>query len=396
MPTSNSLLSSIKSSNSLSSSDIEILSYSTLASITLFSVIFSAYKFQKNFATYNNRTSNVYIILALISIVVLILISSIMYDILTYPHKDSISDKSEWVLIALSFINFMFYFVLPFTGFYLLEEKRYNEENNTTYETTANTNNQNDEDYDSDNNNHNNHSDSNNNLNSIIIEDFNWFNILKNYFYYITIVCVLNVIYIISYNLATNNTNRNINRYSHLLNIILNLSKLNSTYEILTYANFEVLLLIGKILSLIYLPYGIAKIISNIIESFKDPWAMKKEFDKLDENFKINYETIRQITSEKLMTGKPLSRKEKQILKECKTKSKILEHKQVVLDEKASTIQIILDILAYPVKFIFIFYYCCFNPKSYTFQRRDILQLYYKPYMRKRLRLYNIRYKIRV
>jgi hypothetical protein len=82
---------------------------------------------------------------------------------------------------------------------------------------------------------------------------------------------------------------------------------------------------------------------------------MKKEYSSLNNNFSKNYETIKIITSQKLMTGRPLTKKEKLVLKSCKEAETILQHKQELLEDKFSNFKMLLFYLVLPLKFLLVF-----------------------------------------
>ena len=182
------------------------------------------------------------------------------------------------------------------------------------------------------------------------------FQAFKNYFYYLCILFSLNVIFYVVFTINTNNSQTNLIRYSLIPYNLRNLGYINNSKTIiLNIANFELLLIIGKVLSLIYLPYGISLIISDSIVSFKAPMKIKKEYKNLNADINKNYDTIKILTAEKLMVGIPLTKKEKAILKEAKSKIDILEHKQEFLDEKVSCVETLKMYLSFPVKFVGLF-----------------------------------------
>jgi len=128
---------------------------------------------------------------------------------------------------------------------------------------------------------------------------------------------------------------------------------LTSDLEILNYINFGVLILFAKFLSISYLPYGIGKSISECIESMTTKEDVKKEYSELSNDFSKNYNYIRNITSQKLMTGKKLTKEEKEIMKSCKSNNIILEHKQELIEEKNTKFDIVVSYITLPFKFIF-------------------------------------------
>ncbi len=112
--------------------------------------------------------------------------------------------------------------------------------------------------------------------------------------------------------------------------------------------------MLGKFLSIMFIPYGISKVTSNYIERLRININVKQEYNHLNNNFSRNFEVIKNLTCKKL-SGKPLSRKEKDLLKECQENQTILEHKQEILEEKYSPLQLFIYYFTYPLKVFLIF-----------------------------------------
>jgi len=93
------------------------------------------------------------------------------------------------------------------------------------------------------------------------------------------------------------------------------------------------------------------KLIASLIENLQHNQELKKEYNSLNSGFNKNFEVIKQITTQKLMTGKSLSKKEKNILRQCKENQTVLVHKQEVLEEKYSKIKAIIFFISFPLKF---------------------------------------------
>jgi hypothetical protein len=136
--------------------------------------------------------------------------------------------------------------------------------------------------------------------------------------------------------------------------MIRKVSHLFTEFEILTFANFNILILFGKIFSVLFVPYGISKITSNFIERLRINLNVKQEYNHLNNNFSKNFEIIKNLTSKKL-SGKYLTKQEKTLLKECQQNQTILEHKQEILEEKFSTLKLFLYYFTYPFKVFLIF-----------------------------------------
>jgi len=160
--------------------------------------------------------------------------------------------------------------------------------------------------------------------------------------------------YLISYKIFINNDERNLFRSSVIPEILKKHSFLQSDFIILIFINFGICLFIGKLLAIFYLPYGIGKAMSSCIDSMINSDEIKQEYTDLNNNFTKNNDTIRNITSQKLMTGKTLSKQEKELIKNCKENQAILEHKQEILEDKNSKCQVILNYITLPLKFLYV------------------------------------------
>lgn len=327
-------------------------------------VFFYSYKFQKNFSNLTNPNKIIIFLLSIFILSLLALFSIIAYDILTlnfnnnqikpinnnnnnnsHTHIQSFlqqNPKNKYIIYTLSFFNLLFYVILPLVLFYYIEEKNYQNE-------TENKNIFKEEDLE------------NLNGNGLIINqianvsDISYLNIFKNYFYYLIAFTCVNLMYLIYFKVFYFSKSANINRYTTVPDVMRKYSHLFNENEILAFVNFGVLILFGKILFLIYTPYGMAKMSSSIIDNLSGKIEIKKEFNNLNNNMTKNSETIKAITSQKLMTGRPLSKKEKLLLKTCKETKTLLNHKQIILEEKFSNLQLFLHYLTLPAKFIFIF-----------------------------------------
>jgi hypothetical protein len=160
--------------------------------------------------------------------------------------------------------------------------------------------------------------------------------------------------YLVYYKIFSNTQHSKLIRDTFIPEVLKKYSFMYSDYEILTYINFSILISIGKVFSLCYLTYGGAKIVSYLIDSLKRTQEIKEEFSNLNNNMNINSETIRMITTQKLMTGKLLTKEEKNLLKSCKENTTIFQHKQDILEEKYSKLQIFLSYFTIPFKFLLI------------------------------------------
>ncbi len=88
------------------------------------------------------------------------------------------------------------------------------------------------------------------------------------YLYYLLLYALLNLLYLTYFkSLSIDYSYANIS--NRIVPAVLRkYSILNGNYEVLTYFNFGVLMTLGKILMFTYLPFGMAKFINNLLESF--------------------------------------------------------------------------------------------------------------------------------
>ena len=260
-------------------------------------------------------------------------------NVKTNPHSSHsfvVERKEENLFFILSILNFIFAILLPFLIIYYYETTKENflpNRNENEYfdeEDMSNSGINNSEE----------HTQSTN------------FQIFKNYFYYLVILFSINTIFYVIFNISFNNSKNNMAKFSNIPHSIRILAYISQTTEILNLANIEIVLILGKILLMVYLPYGLSILIKDLVFSLKAPVKIKREFKNLNADIAKNYETIKKITSEKIMVGKGLSKKEKNDLKEAKSRIDILEHKQEVLDEKVSIFETLKLYLLFPLKFI--------------------------------------------
>ena len=123
--------------------------------------------------------------------------------------------------------------------------------------------------------------------------------------------------YLVYFRIFSNTSNSKLIRDTFVPEVIKKYSFLYSDFEVLSFINFSVLIAVGKTFSLCYVSYGGSKITSILIDSLRKTEEIKEEFSNLNNNMNKNSETIRLITSQKLMTGKQLTKQEKNILKSC-------------------------------------------------------------------------------
>lgn len=339
-----------------------------------------SYKFQKDFTSMTKPAG--ILVLTLTSMIILLITVFLMtiVDVFNFYQQNMTNDKENRdhntykLTSILTLINLFSYIILPFVMFYLLEEKYTDviSGNNNDAESDVLLGEKNYFDI--------NKMDKRNIMNrnishNLIHESPLNLNLFKNYFYYICALACTNLIYLIIFKMNYFSNDNNLVKYSTLSYSLIKASDLYSDYEILTYANFGMLILLGKIAFLIYLPYGAGKTISSLVENVRGGENMKKEYRCLDNNFSKNYETIKHITSLKLMTGRPLSKKEKMILRSCKETETILQHKQEILEDKFSTFHAFLFYFALPFKFVLIFV-CLMFGLLFCFSKG--LSLYYQ------------------
>jgi hypothetical protein len=283
-------------------------------------------------------------------------------------------ENLTYFLLAL---NFLFYIIIPFAYFILIEETNINcTENNSndnlyTYESYNN--------YINNNNNNNNNKDfealnlnlnlNTNNLNMIGLtngsginevnyteNEFDYLRVFKNFYFYLIILISLNVIFLINYKIFSINPKKLLEIYSFIPEKMRINATFNSDMEFLLYINTFNIYLIFKIFSIFYLPYGLGKLISLQIDNMKNNVQINIEYKRLNTNLSKNHELIKQITTQKLMTGKNLTKKEKLILRQCKENNTHLDYKQEILEEKYSKIKVFLEYLFLPFKFMAIIF----------------------------------------
>jgi hypothetical protein len=271
-----------------------------------------------------------------------------------YKNLSLSSNKPDIVLVILSGFNVVSWIILPFLFLFYYEEKLIESKNSTISENVAEDmkilKNE-DDDFEK-----RSLKDGTNTININHYQCTSAFNInfAKNYFFYLISLGGLNIIYLISFKINYNDSHNNLLRLTKVPEGLREMSYLASDYQILTYANFGVSLLIAKILFLIYVPYGAGKMTASLVEKMRTQEAVKDEYSHLNNNLTKNYETIKNLTSQKLMTGRILSKKEKMILKSCKDTETILNHKQEILEDKYSNFQMCLFYLVLPLKFILV------------------------------------------
>lgn len=264
-------------------------------------------------------------------------------------------EASKNLIFILSIFNLFFYILLPLIFFYLTEEKNYNEANSSSsaaenlYSTQRNTKNATENDdcenlllnIDS------------HEINSVHFHpcEFDYMQILKNYSFYLTAFTSLNIIYLVLFKTSILNSANSIELYSFIPEAMRNYSTLASDFEILSSLNFLVIWLCAKLALLVYLPYGLGKLTASLISNLHLSQELKNEYNNLNSGFNKNFEVIKQITTQKLMTGKSLSKQEKNIMRLCREKQTRLEHKQEVLQEKYSKIKAVLFYVSFPLKF---------------------------------------------
>jgi hypothetical protein len=328
-------------------------------------MIFS-FKFQKDIILYHlNRSANFFalflsIVATLIGTYFVLIISDVMKinrDLMNVDNLSKINLKndagtdSEKSLLYISIVNLFFYIFIPFVFFYFIEEKNCRQEEDGSNFPIRIV-----QEYDNENLLSGNCDNSNINPSISQAENNPWnLSLAKNYFYYLIAFSCLNIAYLIGYKINNLDSAKNLIRYSIMPEEMRKASSFNSDFEILAYANIGVLITVGKLLLVIYLPYGLASIIAKTVETLKIKTVGKREYNRLDTNFTKNYETIKNLTTTKIMTGRKLTKKEKQTLKACKDKEAVLQHKQEVLEEKYSNLQKFLSCLMLPLKYMFIF-----------------------------------------
>ena len=342
----------------------EYFFFSILIFFTLMISALISVKYQKYFYHFN-RSSNFFGVFLTFSITLTIsyfifIISDIMKLTKIETSENFHSTKqtnpernvhnNEIVLLFISIINIFFYIIIPFIFFYFVEERNTQREENSEIPTTHDQN-------DKENllENLRNCDDSNINPSFYQIESSPWnISLAKNYFYYLLAYSCLNIAYLIGFKINNSDSAKNLIRYSIMPEELRIFSNLNSDFEVIAFANLGLLITTGKFLLLIYLPYGLGAALAGVIEKLRNKSIEKKEYNRLDKNFTKNYETIKSITSTKMMTGRPLTKRERKTLKTCKEQDAVLQHKQEILEEKFSTLQKIIQIIILPVKYVYI------------------------------------------
>jgi len=253
-----------------------------------------------------------------------------------YNYNQFLNETSQNINLVLALLNFFFYIILPLVIIYLIEDKNINEVNN----------NYNSDDTEILNAEH-------SEINSVQYPpcEMDYMNIIKNFSFYITALISLNLVYLILFKTSILSSSNVLEFYTFVPEILRNYSTYISDYETLLYLNFFCILIIGKFSLLIYLPFGFGKLSAMLIDNLKKSQELKIEFNNLNSGFNKNFEVIKQITTQKLMTGKNLSKKERNILRQCKENQTLLEHKQEILEEKYSKIEVFIYYVSFPIKF---------------------------------------------
>ncbi len=262
-------------------------------------------------------------------------------------NDNYVLESSKNITIILLIIDIFVYLFIPLILFYLIEEKTFNESNSSNSQTNQN-------DY-----NNNNLDEAefinfeNNGINSVqnFPKEMDYMQIIKNYSFYITAIISLNVIYLILFKISILNETNILELYALVPEVIRIHSSFDSDIEILLYLNFIIIFVVAKFLLIIYLPFGLGKTISLIIDNLKNHQEINNEYNNLNSGFNKNYEVIKQITTQKLMTGKNLTKREKNLIRQCKENHTLLEHKQEVLEEKYSKFKVFLFYISFPLKF---------------------------------------------
>jgi hypothetical protein len=327
--------------------------YSAILATFGIGLLYYSYKFQKDFTNISKPNKLFVGYLTLLTFVMLTTFSLITFDVYNIRSlllsKLKNSAEGGIITILLTIINSVAYIIVPLVFFYLNEYS-------VTSEITIKKPHQDDLDFLHPKNENDSEIHKIKEEEEDMNEEFSSLNFLKNYFYYLILFSLLNLLYFIYFKIFISSANRNLIRYSQVSDDMRKFSHFYSSFEILTYINFGILFVIAKILTLIYLPYGIAKLHSIMILSLKEREDITKEYNNLNNNKTRNYELIRNITNQKRLTGKPLTRKEKMILKACEDTKTVLDHKQDIMEENFSKVQIIMHYLSLPFKFIFIFF----------------------------------------
>ena len=186
---------------------------------------------------------------------------------------------------------------------------------------------------------------------------------IENYSYYLVITVVLELILYILYKV------RLFSSYKNILENSLKLPKeyhrfltIKDFFEIMAYVNYEVIIgLLAKLLLVVYIPYGFVQLIvaqcSNILAFFKDSQKRKKERVIKDEPVikeKKNeeYEIVKVLLNQ-MRIGKPLTKKEKNILSQYYSKQKDNKVNNIINTEtKINLITSLINYLSFIIHLI--------------------------------------------
>lgn len=186
---------------------------------------------------------------------------------------------------------------------------------------------------------------------------------IENYSYYLVIIVVLELILYILFKVRL---------FSSYKNILENSLKLPKEYhrfltikdfsEIMAYINYEVIIgLLSKMLLVIYIPYGFVQLIgtqcANIMEFFKDNQKgkkdrVKKEEPVIKEKKNEDYEIVKVLLNQ-MRIGKPLTKKEKNIISQYYSKQKNNKENNVINTEtKINLITSLINYLSFIIRLI--------------------------------------------
>lgn len=310
--------------------------------------------FQKKFSRESKPNKFIIFVISLFVFFVFSLIYLITSNILNLKsHKENnnqyLTKSEENINLFLICLNLLFYLIIPFAYFILIEEKNTssNSENNNQYENLNQF--ELEKNYEK-----NIYNEIEAGINSVnfVENEFDNLRVFKNFCFYLIMLVSLNVIFLINYKIFSINTRKLIEIYSFIPEKMRVYSTFNSDVEFLLYINAFNIYLFFKIFSIFYIPYGLGKLISLQVDNMKNNVQVNFEYKKLNTNLSKNHEVIKQITTQKLMTGKNLTKKEKLILRMCKENNTHLEHKQEILEEKYSKLKIFLAYCFLPFKFV--------------------------------------------
>lgn len=176
-------------------------------------------------------------------------------------------------------------------------------------------------------------------------------NVFKDYFYYC--LCLVSVC-IISYILhSIHSLDKNVNIAKNTI-IPIQIREIYGVdfFKSIQLFLFGLTLTIGKIYMNIYLPQGILAIVSQTLNKIKKTEKLTIEYRGVNGDIAKNYEIIKKITSERLMVGIPLTKKEALSLKKAREQIDVLDHKQEILEEKTSLVEKLKSFLAFPIHVI--------------------------------------------